>query len=76
MDRNSPAVRAHGHPAVASVSTSVPEEHTSMSTTFEHFESYHAPPTNTSGSLPISPTMTAIVVDRVPVVDKEVASII
>jgi hypothetical protein len=76
MASNSPATRSHSHPSIGCVRTSISEEHASMPTAFEHFKSYKAPPTNMSGSLPIPPSMTTIVVNRITVIDKEVAPII
>jgi hypothetical protein len=76
MASNSPATRSHSHPSIGCVRTSISEEHASMPTAFEHFNSYKAPPTNTSGSLPIPPSMTTIVVNHMPVVNIKHAPII
>ena len=71
------ATCTHNNPSVSSVSTSVPEQHPSMTTALKHFEFYMMPPgTLMLGGLPIAPTMQAIVVDCVPIVDPQLAAII
>jgi len=55
----------------------VPEEHPSMATMFEHLEPHKMPTsTNVLSDLPIAPTVQAIVVDCITVVDPQVAPII
>ena len=67
----------HNHPSVSSIATSVPEQHPSMATTLKHFESYKMPPSaKMARSLTIAPTVQAIIVDCVPVVDPQLAAII
>jgi hypothetical protein len=71
------ATCTHNSPAVSSVSTSVPEQHPSMTTALKHFEFHMMPPgALLLGGLPIAPTMQAIVVDCVPIVDPQLAAII
>ena len=70
-------IGTHNSPSVASVRTSVPEQHPGMTTTLKHFEPGEMPPaTEMLGGLTIAPAMAAIVVDRVPIVDPQVAPII
>ena len=55
----------------------VPEQHPSMTTTLEHFESGEMPPSaKILGGLTIAPAVAAVVVDGVPIVDPQVAPII
>ena len=71
------ATCTHNSPSVSSVSTSVSEQHPSMTTTLKHFELYMMPPgTLVLVGLPIAPTMQAIVVDCVPIIDPQLAAII
>jgi len=69
--------RAHNHPSVSSIRTSVPEEHPSMTTTLKHFK-FHKVPSGTLvlGGLAIAPAMQAIVVDCVTIVDPQLAAVI
>jgi hypothetical protein len=55
----------------------VPEKHPSMTTTLEHLKS-HKMPTTTKvfGCLPIAQAMQAVVIDRIPIVQPQLASII
>ena len=63
---------AHNHPSVSSVRTSVPEQHPSMSTTLKHFKSHKVPPSTLMlGGFAIAPTMQAIIIDRVAIVDPQ-----
>jgi len=64
-------------PSVASVRTSVPEQHPSMTTLFKHLEPHKTPATTKAlVGLPIAPAMQAIVVDRVSIVNPQLAAII
>jgi hypothetical protein len=64
-------------PSVPSVRSMVPEEHTSMTTTLKHLKSDQRPPsTHMRSGLSVAPTVQAIVVNRVPVVDPQLAPII
>jgi len=71
------ATGTHNDPTVSCVRAMVPEEHPSMTTTLKHLKSHqmpssaHAPSGHT-----IAPSMQAIVVDRVPIVDPQLAPII
>jgi hypothetical protein len=66
----------HGVPSICRVWTSVSEQHASMTTMFKHFKSHHTPSVEMFRSLSIPPSMEAIVVDCVPIVDPQLASII
>jgi hypothetical protein len=44
-------------PSISSVTTLVSEKHASMAAVFKHFNSHHAPATNTPSSFAIAPTM-------------------
>jgi len=71
------ATCARNNPSVSSVGTMVPEEHPSMATMFEHLESHKMPASShVLSDLPIAPTVQAIVVDCITVVDPQVAPII
>jgi hypothetical protein len=71
------ALRFDNSPSIASVGTSVPEQHPSVSTALEHLESDKMPSAaKTPGGLPIAPTVQAIIVDCVPVANPEFAAII
>jgi hypothetical protein len=64
-------------PSVASVTTSVPEHHTSMTTVLEHFDSHEMPSAPLmSCRLAISPAMQTVIVNRVSPIHPELASII
>jgi hypothetical protein len=77
MGGSPPAARKHRKPTISRVWTSVPEKHTSMTTVFKHFEPHHAPSVvQKSSSLSVAPTMQTIVVNRVPIVNPQVASVI
>jgi hypothetical protein len=71
-----PASRTQDSPSISCVWAPVPKEHTSMTTTLKHLESHKTPSANTPSSLTVAPTMQAIVVDCVPIVDPQLASII
>ena len=69
--------RTDYNPSVSGVTTLVPEEHPCMTTFLKHFKTHAVPPLAKSlGSLTITPTMQAIVVDGVSVVDPQLAPII
>jgi len=71
------ATCTRNNPSVSSVRTMVPEEHPGMATMFEHLESHKVPArSHVLSDLPIAPTVQAIVVDCVTIVDPQVASII
>jgi hypothetical protein len=71
------ATCTHNNPSVASVSTSVPEKHPSVTTALKHLELHMMPPSALMlGGLTIAPTMQAIIIDCVPIVDPELAAII
>jgi hypothetical protein len=68
---------AHDSPSVSSIRTMVPEKHAGVTTTLKHLKSDQGPPsTHMRPGLSIAPAMQAIVVDCVPVVDPQLASII
>jgi len=55
----------------------VPEQHTGMTSALKHLKTHEAPPsTNVLSGLPIAPAMQAVIVDREPVVDPQLAPII
>jgi hypothetical protein len=71
------AFGARDSPSISCVGSTVPKQHTSRTTTFEKFHSHNMPPTvKTSARLPIAPTMQTIVVNSVPIVDPQFATII
>ena len=71
------AIGTYKRPSVSSVRPMVPEEHASMTTTLKHLESDQRPPsTHMRSGLSVAPTVQAIVVNRVPVVDPQLAPII
>jgi hypothetical protein len=71
------ATCTHNSPSVSSVWTMVPEEHAGMAPTLKHFKSDQMPPsTHVWPGLSIAPAMQAIIVNRVSVVDPELAAII
>jgi hypothetical protein len=64
-------------PPVSSIRTMVPEEHPCVTTTFEHLEPHHIPASaHIRPGLSIAPTMQAIVVNCVSVVNPQLAPII
>jgi hypothetical protein len=63
-------------PSISGIHSLVPEKHSCVTATFKHLDSDHAPSTDAPGSLSITPTVTAVVVDDIMVVDPQVASII
>jgi len=71
------ATCTHHSPTVSRIGASVPEEHPRVTTTLKHLQFHHVPAgTKLPGGLPIPPAMQAIVVDRVSIVDPELAAII
>jgi hypothetical protein len=73
----SPAACTCDSPTICRVRSSVPEEHTSVASMLEHFQSHELPPTaKISVRLPITPPVQAIVVDRVPTVNPQLAAVI
>ena len=71
------ATGTHNSPSVCGVRTLVPEHHTGMTTTFEHLNSYDAPPsTEMSGGLAVALSMQPIIVDCVTIVNPQLAPII
>jgi hypothetical protein len=64
-------------PSISGVFAPVPEQHPSMATPLKHFESHKNPSTTKmSVGLSIAPTVQAIIIDCVPIVDPQLASII
>jgi hypothetical protein len=64
-------------PTAPSVETFVPEQHPSITTTLEHFKSHMMPArAQMPIGFPIAPAMQAIVVDRVPIVNPQLAAVI
>jgi hypothetical protein len=76
-EASTPATCTHNSPPIASVCTSVPEQHSSMPTTFKHLK-FHKMPASAlvSRGLAIAPAMQAIIVDSVPIVNPQLAPII
>jgi len=73
----SSAARASHSPAVSSVRAMVPEQHPSMTTTLKELNSHNAPSTtHLPFCHPTAPTMQAVVVNCVLIIDPELASII
>jgi len=67
----------YNSPSVSSVRSMVPEEHASMTTALKHLKSDQSPPSaHMRSGLSIAPTVQAIVVNCVPVVDPQLAPII
>jgi hypothetical protein len=67
----------HNNPPVCSVVAMVPEEHPSMTTTLKHLKSHQMPSsTNMPSSRSTAPSVQAIIVDCVPIVDPQLAAII
>jgi hypothetical protein len=71
-----PATCANTHPSISCITTSVPEIDSSMTTTLKHFNPRHAPSTNMFASFADTPAMTAIIVDRVSIIDPQFASVV
>ena len=67
----------HNSPSVSGVGTSVPEQHPGVTTTLEHLESHKMPPSaDMPSDLPIAPAMQAIIVNRVSIVEPQLAPIV
>merc|ERR1719424_1343259 len=67
----------HNHPSVSSVGSMIPEEHPRMTTTLKELKSHETPPTtNIPSGHSTTPTVQAIVVNCVSIVDPQLASII
>ena len=67
----------HNKPTVASIKTMVPEEHASMTTTLKHFKPYETPSTmNMFSGRSTAPAVQAIIVNRVSIVNPQLAPII
>ena len=64
-------------PTVSSVRAMVPEKHASMTTTLEHLKSHKMPPcTNMPSGVAGAPSVQAIIVNGISIVNPELASII
>jgi hypothetical protein len=71
------ATCAHDRPSIPSIRAPVPEKHAGMTTTFKHLKPNQAPwGSKAPVSFSIAPTMQAIIIDRVSIVDPQLASII
>ena len=67
----------HNSPSVASIGALVPEQHASMTTALKHLKPQTiSPSAKMLDSLAIAPTMQAIVVNCVPIIDPQLAPII
>jgi len=72
-----PATCTHNSPSVSGVRAFVPELYTSMTTTLKHFKFHKMPPSSEMfRGIPTTPTMQTIIVDRVPIVDPQLAAVI
>ena len=68
---------SHNKPSVASIWTMVPEEHPSMTTTLKHFKSHQTPSsTHMRSGCSTAPAVQAIIVNRVSIVNPQLAPII
>jgi hypothetical protein len=68
---------ARDNPSVSSIRTMVPEEHASMTTTLKHLNPHKMPScSNVLSDVTSTPSVQAIVVDCVPIVKPQLASII
>jgi len=64
-------------PSVCCIGSFVPEQHAGVTPTLKHLESHKTPSTTkTPGGLPVAPTMQAIVVNCVSIVDPQLTSIV
>jgi hypothetical protein len=71
------ATCTRNNPPVSSVRAMVPEKHTGMTTTLKHLNSHKMPPcTNMPSGVASAPSVQAIVVDCVPIVKPQLASIV
>ena len=77
MTTMSLATGTRNSPAISSIWTVVPEEHPCVTTTLKHLQSHKSPPsTDISSGHTTAPTVQAIVVNRVSVVNPQLAPII
>ena len=68
---------ANNSPSVSSIRTMVPEQHASMPALLKHLKPHHVPATpHVPSSLTIAPTVQAIIVDGVSIVEPQLAPII
>jgi len=73
----SDATCTNNSPSVASIGAVVSEEHPGMTTFLKHLKLHKMPPSaNMPSDLPIAPTMQPIVVNRVSIVDPQLAPIV
>jgi hypothetical protein len=71
------ASSAHNIPTISCIMAPIPEEHTRMSAMFEHLKPHKTPSSaHVLVCLAVAPAMQAIIVDRVPIVNPQLASII
>ena len=71
------ATGTHNNPLVSSVGAMIPEEHPSMTTTLEELKSHETPSTtNVPSGHSSTPAVQAIIVNGVPIVDPQLASVI
>ena len=71
------ATGTHNDPSVASIGTMVPEQHPCMTTTLEHLKPHKTPAaTNMPSGRSTAPTVQAIIVNGVSVVNPQLATII
>ena len=71
------ATGTHNNPSVSSVRAMIPEEHPSMTTTLKELKSHKTPPaTNIPSGHSTAPAVQAIVVNRVSIIEPQLASII
>jgi hypothetical protein len=71
------ATRTHNSPTVSSIGALVPEKHPGMTSTLKHLKSQSVcPSAKMLGGFAIAPAMQTVVVDCIPIVDPQLASII
>ena len=71
------ATGTHNNPSVSSVRAMIPEEHPSITTTLKELKSHKTPPaTNIPSGHSTAPAVQAIVVNRVSIIEPQLASII
>ena len=77
MTTMSLATGTRNSPSISSIWTMVPEEHPRVATTLKHLESHKSPPSaNISSGHSTAPTVQAIVVNCVAIVNPQLAPII
>ena len=77
MGSGAPATCTHNSPSVGSIGTSVPEQHPSVTTALKHFKSHKMPATTlVFRGFPIAPSVQAIIVDCVTVVDPQLTPVV